>query len=164
MTNLVTPTTYSGTLTKIPSYMTAVASSALTSFSTTITQISNIKFLPVLSGQPVITTSPSNFDSICTTAANINRFTVNAVTQAVSNFYFTAGTAATFSITPFSATASCGSPMPTVSFAYQGYKSDTSPLPSYITVDATTGAISVSSAAPIGNTTIVVFGYLSNQQ
>lgn len=99
MTNLGTPSTLSGTLTKVAPYMTVASVPALTSFTTSITELPITQFLPLLSGQPVITTSPSNFDSLCTTATSMDRFTINAVTQAASTFYFTAGTAATFPIT-----------------------------------------------------------------
>ena len=68
----------------------------------------------------------------------------------------------TLAITPFSASISCGTTSAT--FTYSGYQSDTSALPSFMSISSTTGSISVTSASTTGNYTIVVYGTLSNQQ
>ena len=79
-----------------------------------------------------------------------------------TTFTFAAGTSKTFSITPFSASTSCGTQ--TNGFTYSAMKLDTTPIPSFISVSSTTGAISVSALSTVGTYSLIVVGTLYNSQ
>ena len=88
-------------------------------------------------------------------------FTSPSTTQAQSTFTYTAGRPVTFSITQFTATYQCGSnPLPV--FAYSGTLSNNSPLPAFISIHPTNGAISVTSPGTVGPTSIIVTGFITN--
>jgi hypothetical protein len=77
--------------------------------------------------------------------------------QATTNFFYTAGIAKVFPITPFQVVA-CGTVTITPRFTYSGTDTVSGPLPSFVTVNPTSGDIIVTSSAPLGRTSVLVKG------
>ena len=128
------------------------------------TFLNSIIYYPSASVQ-IFDLVPSSFvsiDSWCTFSSTQDIYTIVPVTQANAIFVFQPGIPITFTITPFVATAICGTSTPT--YSYGGMQLDTTSLPSFMSVSLTTGAISISSQGIIGNYTVLVYGMLSNSQ
>lgn len=101
----------------------------------------------------------TNIDSWCTFSSSIDRAALTPVTQAKTTFTYSIGTAATFPITAYQASITCGSP--SLTFTYSAYKPDTTALESFFSVSSSTGSITATSASTAGTFQIVIVGELA---
>ncbi|TNV87130.1 hypothetical protein FGO68_gene17672 [Halteria grandinella] len=106
----------------------------------------------------------ANQDSTCTYNLGASRilFSITPVTQASTTFQAHVGTAQTFTITPFQASIACGVTPPI--FTYKGTTEQALPLSSFMSVDSSTGAISITNAAIRGTYKVLVTGVLQSTQ
>ena len=110
--------------------------------------------------RPLNTSFIVNISTWCNTAQTLSRFSSTSPSGATCSSQ--AGIASTNSISPFTTSIQCGTANPT--FTYSGIYSDSSALPSFMTIDPSSGAISLSSSSQVGNYSILVQGTLQNFQ
>lgn len=92
----------------------------------------------------------TSIDAWCTytPASGPNRASLIVTAQAQTSFTYSIGTAATFPITAYQASAACGAP--SLVFTYTGYKPDTTAIESVFSVSSTNGAITAANTATLG--------------
>ena len=80
---------------------------------------------------------------------NQNRFMISSISQATNTYYVPFGIPSNVTITPFSASVTCGSA--TIgTFTYTAYQYDISPLPKFMIISSSNGQITIAANNSIG--------------